>query len=216
MTIPPSSPARERLGLEIVEQVPDFDAVIVPVGGGGLARRRFVGHQNIAAASENHRGRSGKRRELFRRAGGRQADAESRCIRHWPTASPFRRSAQTRFAIAQRACRSNGDCHRGTNRDRDSCASLNWRKASSKARPRRRWPPVFPVNLKNSPANVSFCFSAAATSIRTCLSRVIERGLVADGRLCRFTAMISDRPGGLADLADANRRDRREHQTSRA
>ena len=33
------------------------------------------------------------------------------------------------------------------------------------------------------------------------LSRIIERGLVADGRLCRFTAVISDRPGGLADLA---------------
>jgi len=32
------------------------------------------------------------------------------------------------------------------------------------------------------------------------LSRVIERGLVADGRLCRFRAVISDRPGGLADL----------------
>src|SRR5438105_10095597 len=33
------------------------------------------------------------------------------------------------------------------------------------------------------------------------LSRVIERGLVQDGRLCRFSAVISDRPGGLADLA---------------
>ena len=33
------------------------------------------------------------------------------------------------------------------------------------------------------------------------LSRVIERGLVADGRLGRVTAIISDRPGGLADLA---------------
>src|SRR2546430_10780231 len=33
------------------------------------------------------------------------------------------------------------------------------------------------------------------------LSRVIERGLVADGRLSRFTAVISDRPGGLAALA---------------
>jgi threonine dehydratase len=30
---------------------------------------------------------------------------------------------------------------------------------------------------------------------------VVERGLVADGRLARFTAVISDRPGGLADLA---------------
>ena len=33
------------------------------------------------------------------------------------------------------------------------------------------------------------------------LSRVIERGLVADGRLSRFTAVISDRPGGLAVLS---------------
>jgi threonine dehydratase len=33
------------------------------------------------------------------------------------------------------------------------------------------------------------------------LSRVIEHGLVADGRLCRFTAIISDRPGGLASLS---------------
>jgi threonine dehydratase len=37
----------------------------------------------------------------------------------------------------------------------------------------------------------------------TMLSRVIEHGLVADGRLCRFTATISDRPGGLARLAQA-------------
>ena len=32
------------------------------------------------------------------------------------------------------------------------------------------------------------------------LSRVIEKGLVHDGRLSRFTAIISDRPGGLAEL----------------
>ena len=33
------------------------------------------------------------------------------------------------------------------------------------------------------------------------LSRVIEKGLVHDGRLTRFTARISDRPGGLAELS---------------
>ena len=32
------------------------------------------------------------------------------------------------------------------------------------------------------------------------LSRIIECGLVTDGRLTRFTARISDRPGGLARL----------------
>ncbi len=33
------------------------------------------------------------------------------------------------------------------------------------------------------------------------LGRVLERGLASDGRLCRFTATISDRPGGLARFA---------------
>ena len=36
----------------------------------------------------------------------------------------------------------------------------------------------------------------------TTLDRVIEIGLVADGRLSRFTVSISDRPGGLARLAE--------------
>ena len=36
-------------GLEIVAQVPDLDAVIVPVGGGGSARRRLAGGENVCA-----------------------------------------------------------------------------------------------------------------------------------------------------------------------
>ena len=36
----------------------------------------------------------------------------------------------------------------------------------------------------------------------TMLDRVIETGLVADGRLTRFTVSIADRPGGLARLAE--------------
>ena len=35
------------------------------------------------------------------------------------------------------------------------------------------------------------------------LGRVIEKGLATDGRLARFTATISDRPGGLAAFAQA-------------
>ena len=34
----------------------------------------------------------------------------------------------------------------------------------------------------------------------TLISRIIERGLAADGRLCRIVASISDRPGSLAHL----------------
>jgi threonine dehydratase len=35
----------------------------------------------------------------------------------------------------------------------------------------------------------------------TVLGRILERGLASDGRLCRFSATISDRPGGLAQFA---------------
>ena len=35
------------------------------------------------------------------------------------------------------------------------------------------------------------------------LSRVIQKGLVHDGRLTRFTALVTDRPGGLAALTRA-------------
>lgn len=35
----------------------------------------------------------------------------------------------------------------------------------------------------------------------TVLGRVIERGLAADGRLIRLTVPVSDRPGGIAQLA---------------
>ncbi|HET7260502.1 MAG TPA: threonine ammonia-lyase [Casimicrobiaceae bacterium] len=54
----------------------------------------------------------------------------------------------------------------------------------------------------------------------TMLDRVIEVGLVADGRLARFTVSISDRPGGLARLAEViaatGRRSRRSSTTARS
>ena len=34
----------------------------------------------------------------------------------------------------------------------------------------------------------------------TVLGRCIDRGLAADGRLCRFIVTVSDRPGGIAEL----------------
>ena len=36
----------------------------------------------------------------------------------------------------------------------------------------------------------------------TVLGRVIERGLAADYRLCRFVATVSDRPGGIAKVTE--------------
>jgi threonine dehydratase len=48
--------------------------------------------------------------------------------------------------------------------------------------------------------NVVLCLCGGNIDLMI-LHRLIETGLVADGRLVRFTATISDRPGGLAHLA---------------
>jgi threonine dehydratase len=48
--------------------------------------------------------------------------------------------------------------------------------------------------------NVVLCLCGGNIDLMI-LHRLIETGLVADGRLVCFTATISDRPGGLAQLA---------------
>ena len=54
-------------------------------------------------------------------------------------------------------------------------------------------------NLKGKKVVLTLC---GGNIDLTMLGRVIEVGLVADGRVSRFTVSISDRPGGLARLAE--------------
>ena len=53
--------------------------------------------------------------------------------------------------------------------------------------------------LKGRKVVLALCGGNIDTST---LGRIVEVVLVADGRLCRFTVTISDRPGGLARLAE--------------
>jgi len=52
-------------------------------------------------------------------------------------------------------------------------------------------------SLKGMRVGVVLCGGNIDTPV---LGRVIERGLAADGRIHRFTARVSDRPGGIASL----------------
>ncbi len=51
--------------------------------------------------------------------------------------------------------------------------------------------------LKGKKVVLPLCGGNIDTSV---LGRVIERGMAADGRLVRFVATVSDRPGGIAQL----------------
>jgi threonine dehydratase len=187
------------MGLEIIEQVPELDAVLVPVGGAGLiagvslavktlrpqAKVIAVEAENVASFSAALE--AGKPTNIALR----------------PTLADGLAIPQVggnAFVIAQRFV----DCAITVTEEEIAIAILRL------------------VELEKSVVE-----GAAATPLAACLSdklsdlagkkcvlllcggnidpnvlsRVIERGLVADGRLCRFTAVISDRPGGLADLA---------------
>ncbi|MGH9821072.1 MAG: threonine ammonia-lyase, partial [Pyrinomonadaceae bacterium] len=54
------------------------------------------------------------------------------------------------------------------------------------------------VNLRDK--NVALIVSGGNIDVNL-VSRIIEKGLIQDGRLSRFSAVISDRPGNLARLA---------------
>jgi threonine dehydratase len=59
--------------------------------------------------------------------------------------------------------------------------------------------PLDRPELKGKNIVVPLCGGNIDTTV---LGRVLDRGLAADDRLCNFTATVSDRPGGIARLAE--------------
>ncbi|MDQ6912822.1 MAG: threonine ammonia-lyase, partial [Verrucomicrobiota bacterium] len=187
------------MGIEIVEQVPDLDAVVCPVGGGGLLAGVALAVKTlrpnvkiIAVEAEN------------------VASFSAALKAGEPVRTPMKATLADGLAIPQV----------GTNAFNvakslvDRCILVSEEQIAVSI--------LRIVELEKGVVE-----GAAATPLAACLSgqlpelagkkvvlllcggnidpnvlsRVVERGLVADGRLCRFTAKISDRPGGLADLA---------------
>lgn len=187
------------MGLEILEQVPDLDAVIVPVGGAGLLAGVSLAVKTlrpdakiVAVEAEN----------VASFSAALEASKPVKIALH-PTLADglaIPQVGSNAFEIA----RSLVDQTVTVTEEQIAVAILRL------------------VELEKSVVE-----GAAATPLAACLSgklndlagkrvvlllcggnidpnvlsRVIERSLVADGRLGRFTAVISDRPGGLADLA---------------
>ena len=74
------------MGLEIVEQVPDLDAVVVPVGGGGLLAGVALAVKSLRPQGSDHCGGSRTRRQFRRgRAGGKTSpNRDPAHARRWP------------------------------------------------------------------------------------------------------------------------------------
>jgi len=187
------------MGLEIIEQVSDVDAVIAPVGGAGLIA-------GVALAVKTLRPQT----KIIAVEAENVASFSAALEAGKPTKIVLRPTLADGLAIPQVGANAFEIAHDLV----DLAVTVTEEQIAI-------------AILRLIESEKSVVEGAAATPLAACLSgklkelagkrvvlllcggnidpnvlsRVIERGLVADGRLCRFTAVISDRPGGLADLA---------------
>ena len=187
------------MGLEILEQVPDVDAVIVPVGGGGLLagvalaiKTQKPDAKIIAVEAEN----------VASFSAALEAGKPTRIALH-PTLADGLAIPQVgtnAFAIAQPRV----DKTVTVTEEQIAISILRiveLEKGVVEGAAATPLAACLSGKLKELAGKKCVLLLCGGNIDPNVLSRVIERGLVADGRLGRFTAVISDRPGGLADLA---------------
>jgi threonine dehydratase len=187
------------LGLEILKQVPEMDAILLPLGGGGLAAGvglvikslrssvRVIGVEPVRAASFT-----------AALAAGQPVDTPIEPTLADGLAVP--KVGANAFRIAR------GLIERVVLvQERDLALAVLRLVELERA-----------VVEGAGAAGLAACLAGLVPELRgqkvvlplcggnidtTILGHVLERGLAHDGRLCRFSATISDRPGGLARFA---------------
>jgi threonine dehydratase len=185
------------MGLELLEQRPDVDAIIVPVGGGGLASG--VG---IAVKS--------RRPEV--RIVGVQTDALPSMRRALADGHPVRLDPASTIAdgIAVREVRERTLALTKTYVDDLVTVSeeelagavlllLEIEKAVVEGAGAAPLAALLNRELGLEGLTVVLVLSGGNIDV-TMLARIIERGLVRDGRLVRLEVVLRDRPGALARL----------------
>jgi threonine dehydratase len=186
------------IGIEIIEQVPDVDAVVVPVGGAGLIA-------GVSLAVKTLRPQT----KIIAVEADNVASFSAALEAGKPTRIALHPTLADGLAIPQvgangfEVARSRVDRTVTVTEEQIAISILRiveLEKGVVEGAAATPLAACLSGKLKEfSGKRIVLLFSGGNIDPNV-LSRVIERGLVADGRLCRFTAVISDRPGGLADL----------------
>ena len=186
------------IGLELYEQNPDLDAVVVPVGGGGLIagialvlktlnpKIRVIGVQAEAVPSM-------------------QAALEKGGPVRLPPAMTIadgiavRAVGETPFALVQRYVDEIVTVSEG---EIANAVLLLLEIEKTVAEGAAAVPLAALINKKITLANGNVGVIISGGNIdMNLISRIIEKGLIQDGRLSRFSVVIHDKPGALARLA---------------
>jgi threonine dehydratase len=186
------------IGLELYEQNPDLDAVLVPVGGGGLIagiglvfktlnpKIRVIGVQAEAVPSM------------------KAALQQGAPIRVPPALTmadgiAVREVGETPLALARRyvdeiVTVSEGEIANAV------LLLLETEKTVAEAAAAVSLAALVNKKVALAGRNVGLIISGGNIDMNL-ISRIIEKGLIQDGRLCRFSVVLSDRPGTLARLS---------------
>jgi threonine dehydratase len=186
------------MGLEIVEQVPDLDAVIIPVGGAGLLAGVSLAIKTlqpktkiVAVEAEN----------VASFSAALEAGKPTKIAMH-PTLADglaIPQVGSNAFEVAKPLV----DLTITVSEEQIALAILRLVELEKSVVEGAAATPLASCmsgKLKQLAGKRIVLLLCGGNIDPNVLSRVIERGLVADGRLCRFRAVISDRPGGLADI----------------
>ncbi len=186
------------IGLELYEQNPDLDAVVVPVGGGGLIagialalktlipKLRVIGVQSEAVRVDE----SG--------AGKRRAGAASggKHHRRW-----YRRARRRCYPLElvknyvdEIVTVSEGEIANAV------LMLLEVEKTVAEGAAAVPLAALLSKKVSLAGKNIGLVISGGNIDMNL-ISRIIETGLIQDGRLGKFAVIISDRPGSLARLA---------------
>ena len=187
------------MGLEIVEQVPNLDAVIIPVGGAGLLAGVSLALKSLRP---NTKVVAVEAQNVASFSAALEAGKPTKITMH-PTLADGLAIPQVgtnAFHIARPLV----DLVVTVSEQEIALAILRLVELEKSvvegaaATPLAAWMCGKLEELAGKRVVLLVCGGNIDPNV---LSRVIESGLVADGRLGRFNAVISDRPGGLADLA---------------
>ena len=184
------------LGLELLEQVPDVDAVVCPTGGGGLLagvavaikalrpKVQVIGVESIATGNLSAALKAGKPVRVPRRP--TLADGLATLTVGANSFSLIRGRVDRVIKVGE---------------DWIALAILRMVEMEKSVVEGAAVTPLAAMMaglLPELQGKRVVLVTCGGNIDPTILSRVIEKGLVRDGRINRFTAIISDRPGGLA------------------
>jgi threonine dehydratase len=185
------------VGLEILEDVPDVDAIIVPVGGGGLIAGIAVAVKAIRPSCKVIGVETLNAPTFYE---SRKAKRVVKIDSHPTLADGLAISEVGKlcFEIANPLVDDVVLVDESTIA-RAVLKMLEMEKTVVEGAGAAPLAAMLQHDLALAGKKVVLCLCGGNIDITT-LGKVIERGLATDGRLCRITCTISDRPGGLARL----------------